>query len=101
MSQISVIAKIPCKPGARADVIDGLRTMLEHVESEEGTLRYVLHQDANDDDLLWVYEVYADQAGLDAHSKSDAMKSLGRAIGAHMAGAPELTFMTPVGGKGA
>ena len=101
MSQISVIAKIPCKPGTRADVVEGLRAMLDHVESEEGTLTYVLHQDAKDDDVLWMYEVYADQAGLDAHSTSDAMKTVGRAIGANMAGALEFTFMTPIGGKGA
>lgn len=100
MSQIAVIAKIPCKPGTRADVVVGVQAMLEHVESEEGTLRYVLLEDNNDADTLWFYELYEDQAALDTHGASEAMKALGGSIGANLAGRPELTFTTPLGGKG-
>lgn len=101
MSQIAVIAKIPAQPGKRDEVVAGLRAMLDHVETEDGTLTYVLHEDAKDPDLLWMYEVYADRAAFDAHGSSDAMKALGGAIGAHLGGAPELIFLNPVGGKGA
>jgi quinol monooxygenase YgiN len=100
MSQIAVIAKIPCQPGSRDQVIAGLQPMLAHTETESGTLRYVLLQDSSDADVLWMYELYEDQAALDAHLASDAMKSLGAAIGAHLAGRPELNFTTPLGGKG-
>jgi quinol monooxygenase YgiN len=100
MSQIAVIAKIPCQPGTRNEVVAGLQPMLQHVESEDGTLRYVLLEDSADADVLWMYELYTDQAALDAHGSSEAMKALGGAIGAHLAGRPELTFATPLGGKG-
>ncbi len=100
MSQIAVIAKIPCKPGSRDQVVAALQPMLDHVESEDGTLVYVLHTDAKDPDLVWFYERYTDGDALGAHSTSDVMKSLGGAIGAHLAGAPELIMLTPVGGKG-
>lgn len=75
--------------------------MLDHVESEPGTLHYVLHHDLGDADVLWVYEVYADQAALDAHGGSEAMAALIGAIGGSLGGAPELTLATPIGGKGA
>ena len=100
MSQIAVIARIPCQPGKRAEVEAGLQPMLDHTESEPGTLRYVLVRDGADDDVLWMYELYQDQASLDTHSGSDAMKALGAAIGPHLAGRPELHFGSPVGGKG-
>ena len=38
MSKVIVLAKIPVQDGKRADVIAGMAPMMEHVESEEGTL---------------------------------------------------------------
>jgi quinol monooxygenase YgiN len=100
MSKIAVIAKIPCQPGKRADVAAGLKPMLDHTETEAGTLRYVLLEDSADADILWMYELYEDQGSLDSHGASDAMKALGGAIGPHLAGRPELHFCSVVGGKG-
>jgi quinol monooxygenase YgiN len=100
MSKIAVIAKISCKPGERDACAAGLQPMLDHVESEPGTLRYVLLRDNADADVLWMYEVYDDDAALATHSGSEAMKALGHSIGAHLAGRPELIFTTPIGGKG-
>ena len=46
-----------------------------------------------------MYETYDSRASLDSHAGSDAMKALGAAIGAHLAGAPELVMARPLGGK--
>lgn len=100
MSTVSVVAKITAQPGKRADVVAGMATMMDHVESEEGTLKYILLEDATDADVLWMYEEYRDQAALEAHGGSDVMKALGGAIGPFLAGRPELFFCTPVRGKG-
>jgi quinol monooxygenase YgiN len=100
MTQIAVLAKLTCQPGMADEVATGLAPMLAHVENEPGTLRYVLHRDSGNDDVLWFYEVYADQAGFDAHGSSSAMKELGHALAGKLAGRPELIFLTPLGGKG-
>lgn len=100
MSQVAVIAKITAQDGKRADVVAGMGQMMEAVESEEGTLSYVLMQDASDANVIWVYELYTDQAAFDAHSGSDAMAALIGTIGGLLGAAPELTFATPVGSKG-
>jgi quinol monooxygenase YgiN len=100
MTQIAVLAKLTCQPGMADEVATGLAPMLAHVENEPGTLRYVLHRDSGNDDVLWFYEVYADQAGFDAHGSSSAMKELGHALAGKLTGRPELIFLTPLGGKG-
>jgi quinol monooxygenase YgiN len=100
MSKISVIAKITAQPGKRADVVAGMAAMMDHVETEPGTLKYILTEDSADGDVAWMYEEYEDQAALDAHGASDAMKALGASIGPFLAGRPELYFSTPVRGKG-
>ena len=100
MSKISVVAKITAQDGKRADVIAGMAAMMDHVESEEGTLKYILMEDSADESVVWLYEEYVDRASFDAHGGSEAMKALGGAIGPLMAGRPELTFCKPLRGKG-
>ena len=100
MSKISVLAKITTQDGKRGDVLAGMAPMMDHVETEEGTLKYILMEDSKDDNVVWVYEEYADQASLEAHGSSDVMKALGGAIGQFMAAAPELIFCNPLRGKG-
>jgi quinol monooxygenase YgiN len=100
MTQIAVLAKLTCQAGMADDVAAGLAPMLAHVESEPGTLRYILHRDSGNADVLWFYELYADQAGFDAHGSSSAMKELGHALAGKLAGRPELIFLSPLGGKG-
>lgn len=100
MSQVAVIAKITAQDGKRADVVAGMGPMMEAVESEEGTLSYVLMEDSSDGNVIWVYELYSDQAAFDAHSGSETMAALIGAIGGLVGAAPELTFATPVGSKG-
>ncbi len=100
MSNIIVLAKITAQEGKRDDLIAGMAPMMEHVESEPGTLTYILSKDANDENVAWMYEVYADQASFEAHGASDAMKALGASIGPFLGGRPELIFLSPVRGKG-
>lgn len=101
MSKISVLAKLTCAPGKREEVAVAFDAMLDHTESEPGTELYVLHDDLANPDVLWVYELYSDQAALDAHSASPAMMALFGALGGDLMGAPpELMLVTPRRGKG-
>ncbi len=100
MSQVAIIAKIPAQPGRRDELVAVLQQALANAENEEGTLTYILHEDANDSDLVWFYEVYADQAAFEAHGRSEGMKAIGLAAREFAAGRPELTTLKPIGGKG-
>lgn len=100
MSQVSVIAKITAKEGMRDELITALQFGLDNAADEPGTLVYVLHTDSGDANVLWFYETYTDQDALLAHSGAAWFKELGPKIGPFMAGRPELSFLTPVAGKG-
>jgi quinol monooxygenase YgiN len=97
---ISVVVKLTAKEGTRDEIVRGFGPMMDHVETEEGTLTYILMEDASDENVLRLYEQYADQASFDAHGTSDQMKALGAAIGPHLAGRAELHVCTPLRGKG-
>jgi len=100
MSTKSIIAKMVFQDGKRDEGIAGMGPMMEHVESESGTVEYIMLKDSKDENVLWMYELYADQDGVDAHLGSDVMKGLGSAIGGLLAAPPELNFLDPVSGKG-
>lgn len=100
MSQVAVIAKIPAAPGQRDQLIAALQAALDTAEGEPGTLRYILHEDTADADVVWFYETYIDQEALVAHGSTDAFKALGAAMKPFIGGRPELTFLKPLGGKG-
>ena len=100
MSEIALIAKITAQSGKRADAVAAFQPLLEHAEAEPGTLRYLLHADVEEQDVLWMYEVYADEQAREDHRRSDVMKTAGRALGAFLAGPPEITVLEPLGGLG-
>lgn len=101
MARIAVWAKIPAAPGKRDDLAKALETALETAKGESGTVYYILHADATDENALFMYEMYEDQSALDLHMGSEAFKALGPAIRPFLGGAPELSFLSPLGGKGA
>ncbi|RPI04892.1 MAG: antibiotic biosynthesis monooxygenase [Actinobacteria bacterium] len=101
VSKIAAIAKLTAQPGKRDELAKGLQVMLDQVESETGTLLYILHADNAEADVLWFYELYTEQPALDLHMGSETYKGLGPVIGPLLAGRPELHLVTPLGGKGA
>jgi quinol monooxygenase YgiN len=100
MAQVGVVAKIVAKEGQRDELVGALQAALDAAQGEEGTRYYLLHTDAQQADVLWMYELYESQEALQAHMGSEAFKAIGPAVGNLVAARPELTFMTPVGGKG-
>lgn len=100
MSGPTIIAKISAQPGRRDELIAALQALVDHVDSEAGTLVYVMHKDLGDEDVVWFYEHYASQDALDAHVGSEVMKAVGTGLRGIAAGRPELTMLEVVGGKG-
>lgn len=101
MAKISVIAKLTTKPGARPQVLEEFeRFVAGTVNDEAGTEIYSFHLDPNDETVLWVVELYTDQAALDAHMTSAGFMALLGAVGDHMGGAPEMHVLAPASAKG-
>jgi quinol monooxygenase YgiN len=100
MSQVVAVVKLPAAPGKGKELAEAMKFALENVKSEEATRMYILHVDMGNEDVLWMYELYDNQAAMDAHLGSDWFKELGAKVGGLVGGAPEFNMMTPLGGKG-
>ena len=101
MSKTALLAKLTAQPGKRDELLAVIADIgMSNVEGEPGTEVYAAHKDQNDDDVVWFYELYSDQASLESHGGSEGMKVFGRAIRDYMAGRPELFMLDPVAAKG-
>ena len=68
-------------------------------EAEEGTELYILHNDAADENVLWMYELYTDGDALAVHGGSETMAELLAKMG-EFAEATEMSFVSPVAAAG-
>jgi quinol monooxygenase YgiN len=100
MARIAVIAKITAPPGKRDEVVSVLSGVVAAARDEPGTLLYSMNVDKSEDDVIWFYELYADDAGFAAHGGSEAMKAAGGQLRDKAAGRPELHIMEVVDAKG-
>ncbi|MHB8384088.1 MAG: putative quinol monooxygenase [Candidatus Binataceae bacterium] len=96
---ITVIAKLKVKAGNEAAFEEAGKEMIGKVASEAGTKTYILHKDVRDPSTFVYYEVYQDQAALDAHGKTDHMKAFGGKIGALLDGRPEIHVLSEIAHK--
>ncbi|PKB73459.1 MAG: hypothetical protein BZY75_01725 [SAR202 cluster bacterium Io17-Chloro-G7] len=66
-----IVAALQIKDGFKDQFIEGLIVNASSaVKDEAGCLRFDVIQDANDDNKVWVYEVYNDEAAFEAHTQS-------------------------------
>lgn len=58
------------KPGTEAQCKEYIRLLQEHSRKETGCVQYVGHQSLDDSRRFLFYEVYRDQAALQAHREA-------------------------------
>jgi len=100
MSKTSSFVKLVAQPGQRDELLSALREMLPAVQQEEGTEIYSFHRDRSDDNTVWIFEMYSDDAALALHSSSEALKDLLGALATLVAEPPLMVFATPDAAKG-
>ena len=65
---LAIWVKVRVKPGLRARFLEAIEVdALASERDERGCLRFNVLQDAQDENVYYFYEVYEDQAALEAH----------------------------------
>jgi quinol monooxygenase YgiN len=100
VAQVSVIAKLIAKEGKRDELVEQLSKLVVAAQDEPGTLVYSLNVSTTEPDVVYFFELYADQQALDVHGKSDAFKAAGAGMGDLLGGRPELYMCELAAAKG-
>jgi len=70
MSQVARYAKVTAKPGKGKELAEILLGAAGDLGDDPGCQLYLVSTEADDPDHLWVTELWADQASLDASLQS-------------------------------
>ena len=94
MAEIAMIVKLPAADGKRDELVAAVSKLVAATEDEPGTVQYLAHTEDADPSVVWFYELYADQAALDAHSGSSAMADAMGSFAGLLGGAPEMHVLS-------
>ena len=100
MSKLSLIAKWDAADGKADELESAIRGVIDAAAEEDGLEVYSAHRVDGETDTYYFFEVYRDQAAWDVHGKGDRMRDAMGAFAGLLAGAPEITVMSPVAAKG-
>src|SRR5690606_22858570 len=64
------------KPGEAEAVADILRRVAAASNEEPGVRHFIVHRSVDNDHLFFLYELYADEAALEAHQQTEHFKTL-------------------------
>jgi len=94
---IGVTAKLQVQAGKNQEFESIFKQLVAAVHAnEEGCLLYALHQSRDDTQTYIVLEQYADEAALQAHSKTDHYRNFGKELASCMAAAPKIELMDSI-----
>ena len=95
--QMSLYARFTAKEGKGLALAEILSELIDLVQREEGLRIYTLNRGLDQPDVVWFYELYADEDALAAHGKFPEFRDIFGRIGDLTAGPPELIRSELVG----
>jgi quinol monooxygenase YgiN len=94
---IGVVATIKIKEGANEAFEAVAKELMAAVRANEaGNKVYQFCKSRTEPTTYVVLEVYADQAALEAHGKSDHFRTVGAKMGPSMAGRPDVQYFDTI-----
>jgi len=94
---IGVVATLKVAEGKNADFEAVFRDLAAQVKANEaGNQLYRVFKSKADAQTYVVMEVYADQAALEAHGKSDHFKAAGPKIAPTLGGRPDIQYFDAI-----
>jgi quinol monooxygenase YgiN len=94
---IGVIATLKCKDGEGPALEAAFAGLAAQVRANEpGNVAYQLCKSRTEDNTYKVLELYKDADALKAHGASDHFKAAGPALGAVLAGRPDVEYLDGV-----
>jgi quinol monooxygenase YgiN len=100
MARVMIVSRLTAVPGRRAELLAAFDDLHEEVADEPGTEIFAMHTARDDPDVVVFYEVYRDEAALNAHREGSAVRGLVARLSDLVVVPPEVTYLGAVRAKG-
>jgi (4S)-4-hydroxy-5-phosphonooxypentane-2,3-dione isomerase len=101
MPQIAYVVKLTAAEGKRDEALAALGRLVTATEDEPGTVQYLMHTEVHDPNVIWFYELYADQAAFETHIGSPTMAEVMGSLGGLLDGPADMRQLEVAQSKGA
>jgi autoinducer 2-degrading protein len=95
-NKVFFMVKWQIQPGQEAVVTQALAQLVVHSRTEPGCLYYQPHVSSSQPDVIYLYEVYANQAAATAHRATDYFQQLVLKTIVPLLSAREVVDVTPI-----
>ncbi|HEY3736613.1 MAG TPA: putative quinol monooxygenase [Jatrophihabitans sp.] len=75
-SEFGALIQMTAREGMRGELLRVLRNYANTLDGEPGTQLYAVAADPNGEDLVWIWEQFADGAAVQAHFQHDFFRAL-------------------------
>ena len=94
--RLGMLVRLTASPGMRAALLDALHRYADGLREEPGTEMYVVHTDPDDENIVWLYEIFADEDAQRAHQSADGFARLMGEIPDLLGGPPAVLRLSPL-----
>jgi quinol monooxygenase YgiN len=95
---VGLLVKFTAQPGKGSEMAAVLAGVASQVAAEPGTLLWQVDVQANNPDIVFLYERYESADAMDAHNSTELNAKTREQTGALMGGPPEVFPLLPAGG---
>ena len=92
----SLMVRLTTNAGMRPALLDLLNTYADGLAEEPGTELFIVSMDPGDANIVWLYEIFADEDAENAHRASDGFAALMAAMPPLLDGPPAVLRTVPL-----
>ena len=94
--RVGMLVRLAAAPGRRAALLDSLNRYSDGLGEEPGTEMFIVHVDPDDDNVVWLYEVFRDAEAQEQHRAADGFARLMTEIPDLLASPPGILRLDPL-----
>lgn len=91
-----LLVRLPSAPGRRPALLEVLNRYTDGLSEEPGTELFIVHLDPDDENIVWLYEVFRDDEAQTAHRSADGFARLMSDLPDLLSGPPGILRLDPL-----
>jgi quinol monooxygenase YgiN len=89
---IAIFTRLVAKPGQRDELLGVLEELAASTRAEPGNEQFVVHGARDEPDVVLGYELFVDEAAIEAHRATDAVRIARERLDGLLTQPPEITY---------